>query len=351
MERIRVGIIGCGNIAVAHLNGYRNCANFAQVVALSDLNTTNAKKLREEFTLEADVYGDYHKMLKSKGVDVVDICLPIIAHSDAAIASAKAGKHILIEKPFANTLSEAKQIVKATDEARVTLMVAHDQRFRAQHLKMKQFIESGKIGRIVSARADINQNIEAILPQGHWHYSHRGALISIGIHMLDLLRYFVGNVKRISGFHTTAMMPMIGQKGVEGEEADDLGVAAFEFDNGALGTLVASYCAKAHPWHDSVILHGTAGGMHTIGGLHIKSEVDDSFAKLSKIETENEDVDDWRFRPSYSKEIEHFLKCLREGKEPLCSGHDNLYTMGAIEAIYKSSVSGKAVDVNALVEK
>lgn len=351
MERINVGIIGCGNIAVAHLNGYRRCAELGQVVALCDNNIVNANKLRTEFALKAEVYEDYLKMLECKDMDAVDICLPIMAHVDAAIAAAKARKHILIEKPFANTLVEAKRIVKAADEAKITLMVAHDQRFRDQHLKMKELIESEKIGRIVSARADINQNIEAVLPQGHWHYSHRGALISLGIHMLDLLRYFVGNVKRVSGFHAAAMMPMIGQKGAEGEEADDLGVAALEFEDGALGVLVASYCAKAHPWHDSVILHGTAGGMHTIGGLHLKSELDDSFRKFTKIETEKEDFGDWRLRPSYVKEVEHFLQCLRNGKEPLCSGHDNLYTMGTIEAIYQSGTTGQVIDVNALVEK
>ena len=347
---VRIGLIGCGSIAVAHLNGYRQCPELGRVVALCDAAASAAEQRRQEFELDAEHYSDYRAMLDEGDVDAVDICLPIMAHEEVAVAAAQAGKHIIIEKPLTNTLDQAKHVVKAADAADVTLMVAHNQRFRRRHMKMKDLIDAGKIGRIVSARAEINQNIQAILPHGHWHYYHRGALISIGIHMLDTLRYLVGNVKTVSGFRTTAMMPMGGQEGVEGEEADDLGVAALEFETGALGTLFASYCAKAHPWHDSVMLHGTRGGMHTVGGLHLMSEVDQAYRKLSRVEGDDAMVGDWRLGESYVREIEHFLRCLREGTEPMCSGRDNLLTMATIEAVYLSGATGRAVDVNSLIE-
>jgi predicted dehydrogenase len=291
-------------------------------------------------------------MLLNAEIDAVDICLPIMLHKPVIVDTVKAGKHVLVEKPMANTLEEAKQIVKLVKETGVTLMVAHQQRFSEQHSKMKELIESGKIGKIIYARADIYQNIRVVLPAGHWHYSHRGALISLGVHKLDMLRYFAGNIKRISGFHKTAMMPMVGQPGIKGEEADDLGVAAMEFENGALGTISASYCAVAHPWHDSIVLHGTQGCIHTIGGLYIKSEVDNSFRDFTKIKIaeDKRPLHDYlRLTSGYAGEIEHFLKCLLEGKEPLCSGQDNLYTMAAIEAIYLSGSTGRVVDVNSLI--
>ena len=350
MKQIRVGLIGCGSIAVAHLNGYRQFPELARVVALCDVDAATAEKRCEEFALDAEYYSDYHMMLDKAELDAVDICLPTVAHAEVAIATAKAGKHVLIEKPLANTLAQAKEVVAAADAAGITLMVAHNQRFRRQHMKMKQIIEDGKIGRIVSARAEINQNIKAILPDGHWHYYHRGALISIGIHMLDLLRYFVGNVKKVCGFWTTAMMPMVGQKGVEGEEADDLGVAALEFEGGALGTLSASYCSKAQWPGSAVFIHGTKGCIHTLGGLHLMSEVDEQYRHLSRIDVDDEAVSDWRLDPSYVREIEHFLRCLHEGREPICSGKDNLLTMAGIEAIYLSGATGRAIDVHSLRE-
>jgi predicted dehydrogenase len=350
-EPIRVGLIGCGGIAVAHLNGYSKRPDLGRVVALCDADEATARQRAEEYDLQAPVYADYRAMLERADVEAVDVCLPIMAHMDVCLAAVAAGRHILCEKPFTNTLAEARRVVAAAEEAGVTVMVAHNQRFRPRHLKMKQLADAGKIGRIVSARADINQNIQAILPDGHWHYHHRGALISLGVHMLDTLRYLVGDVKRVSGFFATEMMPMVGQAGVTGEEADDLGVAALEFESGALGTLAASYCARAHPWHDAIILHGTRGGMHTVGGLHLMSEVDDAFATMSPVETESEAAGDWRLGPSYCAEVEHFLHCIREGVEPMCSGRDNLRTMAVIEAVYRSGATGRTVDVGALLEE
>ena len=349
MTQTRIGIIGCGSIAVAHLNGYRHCPELARVVALCDANKASAEQRREEFGLDAEHYGDYDTMLDRADVDAVDICLPTTAHAAAAIAAANAGKHILVEKPLANTLREAKQAAAAADAAGVALMVAQNVRFRRQHLKMKELIDAGTIGRIVSARAEINQNIQAILPDGHWHYHHRGALISIGVHMLDLLRFLVGNVTRASGFCSTAMMPMVGQEGVEGEEADDLGVAALEFENRALGTLAASYCSKAQWPGSAVFIHGTHGAMHTVGGLHLMSDDDPDHKNLSRVDADDERVSDWRLGQSYVREVEHFLRCLSGGTEPMCSARDNLYTMAAIEAVYRSSATGRAVDVAALL--
>jgi len=349
-DRIRVGLIGCGSIAIAHLNGYRQCRELAQVVALCDTDASRAENVCKQFELDAKYYSDYHSMLEENDIDAVDVCLPIMAHEEVAVAAAECGKHIIVEKPLANTLAQAKRIVAAAEAAGVTLMVAHNQRFRPMHVKMKELLDAGKIGDIVSARAEINQNIQAILPDGHWHYYHRGALISIGVHMLDLLRYFVGDVRRVSGFWATAMMPMVGQQGVVGEEADDLAVAALEFENGALGTLAASYCSKAQWPSAAVFLHGTRGAMHTLGGLHLMSERDEAFKTLRKIQVQAEPVSDWRFDISYVREIRHFLECLRDGAEPMCSGRDNLFTMAAIEGIYQSGATGKTVEVERLLQ-
>jgi predicted dehydrogenase len=349
MEPLRVGLIGCGSISRVHLKGFSAHPELGRIVALCDVEESRARSRAEEFGLEVPVYTDAQGMLEQADIQGVDICLPIMAHEEVAVAAALAGKHILIEKPLTNTLQQAKRVVAAAEKAGVTLMVAHNQRFRRRHMMMKELVEAGKIGRIVSARADINQNIEAILPKGHWHYYHRGALISIGVHMLDTLRYLAGNVRRVSGFFATEMMPMVGEAGVTGEEADDLAVAGLEFDNGALGTLLASYCAKAHPWHDAIVLHGTKGCLHTVGGLHLIGEVEQRDPHLSRIEADNGETSDSELVQSYVGEVEHFLRCVAEGAEPICSGRDNLLTMAAIEAIYLSGATRQAVDVRALL--
>ncbi len=353
MKKIKVGLIGAGSISLAHLNGYREHSDLGEVVAICDKDASLMEQRKKEFSLNAESFADYQEMLLKSEVDAVDICLPIIQHKMVIMDAVNAGKHVLVEKPMTNTLEEAKEIINALKSTGVTLMVAHNQRFSEQHRRMKKLVDAGTIGEIVYASTNIYQDISAVLPDGHWHYSHRGALISLGVHKLDMLRYFAGNLKRISGFHKTAMKPMVGESGIKGEEADDLGVAALEFEKGALGTITASYCAIAHPWHDAIVLHGTEGCIHTIGGLYVKSTVDSAYSHFTRIELDEEKkmISDYRFTSGYTGEIEHFLNCLIEKKEPLCSGFDNLYTMAAIEAIYLSGSTGMVINVNELVEK
>ena len=130
MGPVHVGLIGCGGIAVAHLNGYSKCPDLGRVVALCDVDEANARQRAEEFGLDAQVYADCRAMLEQADIGAADICLPIVAHTDACLAAVAAGKHILCEKPFTNTLAEAKRVVAAAEAAGITLMVAHNQRFR-----------------------------------------------------------------------------------------------------------------------------------------------------------------------------------------------------------------------------
>jgi predicted dehydrogenase len=185
---IRVAVVGLGSIARAHLNGYRQLPELAKVTALCDVSEKAVQAAVAEFSLQgAEVFADLGDLCKRGKIDAVDICLPIKAHLDAILLSARAGKHILVEKPITLDLDEAKKGVRAAAENGVTLMVAQSQRFRPHHQKMKEIIP--RLGQIVCARADINQDLETILPPNHWHRDHRGCLLAIGVHALDALRY------------------------------------------------------------------------------------------------------------------------------------------------------------------
>jgi predicted dehydrogenase len=292
-----------------------------------------------EFSLhEVKVFSDVRRLCEDREIDAIDVCLPIRAHLDAVLAGAEAGKHILVEKPMTLNLDEAKKAVQAARQNRVTLMVAHDQRFRPRHQKMKELIP--RLGEIVCARADINQDLETILPPGHWHRDHRGALLAIGVHMLDLLRFLIGDVRRVSCFEKTRLVKMRG---------NDIAVAILEFECGALGTLVSTWASKGSPWHDSILVQGSRGACHTIGGLYLK----EGNSPFTCVYAENDTTDgkgEWRFRTSYREEIRHFLECIRDGNEPMTSGHDNLKTMAAIEAMFLSSKEGRPVEIGELLK-
>lgn len=332
---IRVGLVGAGSIARAHLNAYRQLPALAKVTAICDIDREAAKARMVEFSLQVDVCKDIESLCSREDIDAIDICLPIMAHLEAILASVEAGKHVLVEKPMTLNLDQAETTVRAAREHGVTLMVAQDQRFRPRHVKMKEFIP--RLGEIVCARADINQDLETILPPDHWHREHRGCLLAIGVHMLDLLRFLIGDVKRVSCFEKTRLIKMRG---------NDIAVATLEFECGALGTLVCTWASKGSPWHDSIIVQGSLGACHTIGGLFIK----EGNAPFVQVEVEDDTKGEWRFRSSYREEIRHFLECLRDGKIPMTSGEDNLKTMACIEAMFLSSKEERAVDVKELLE-
>jgi len=333
---IGVGVIGAGNIARAHLNAYSQLPTLAKVTALCDVDREAARARMAEFSLDVAWFTDVEALCGSEEIDAVDICLPIKAHVQAILAGARAGKHVLVEKPMTLNLDEAKTAVKAAKDSGATLMVAQDQRFRPKHVKMKELV--ARLGEIVCARADINQDLTTIWPAGHWHYEHRGALLAIGVHMLDLLRFLVGDVREVSCFERTRLIKMRG---------NDIAVAALEFECGALGTLVSTWASKGSPWHDSLIIQGSRGACHTVGGLFIK----EGNAPFARVEVEDDTKGEWRFRSSYREEIRHFLECIRDGKTPMTSGEDNLKTMAAIEAMFLSSKERRAVSVGEMVER
>jgi len=327
---VRIGVIGGGSIARAHLNAYNQLPELAEVTALCDVDPRAAESRRVEFSLDADLVTDLSELCGRGDVDAVDICLPIRVHLDAILAAAKTRKHVLVEKPMTLNLDEAKTAVRAARESGITLMVAHDQRFRPRHMIMKDLIP--RLGKIVCARADINQDAQSIFPPGHWHLEHRGSLLAIGVHVLDLLRYLLGDVKQVSCFERNRLVRMRG---------NDVAVAILEFDCGAVGTLMCTWASKGSPWHDSIILQGSLGACHTIGGLFIK----EGDAPFARVEVEDDTKGEWRFRSSYREEIRHFLECLRDGKTPMTCGEDNLKTMAAIEAMFLSSREDRAIRI------
>jgi len=331
---IRIGLIGGGSIARAHLNAYRQLPGLAKVTALCDLDTKAAEARLAEFSLEAAVLKGFAELCRRPDVDAVDICLPIKAHLDAILAAAKARKHVLVEKPMTLTLDEAKAAVRTSKESGITLMVAHDQRFRPVYATMKALMP--RLGKIVCARADINQDAEGIFAPGHWHLDHRGCLLAIGVHVLDLLRFLVGDVSQVSCFERNRLVRMRG---------NDVAVAILEFECGAVGTLMSTWASKGCPWHDSMIIQGSLGACHNIGGLFIK----EGGRPFERVEIEDEGKGEWRFRSSYREEIRHFLECLRDGRTPMTCGDDNLKTLATIEAMFLSSQEGRAVRVAELL--
>ena len=151
MERVRVGIVGCGFISNAHFLAYRNNPQ-AEVVAVADVNADSAKKFAATYGIKK-WYASVKDLLAEDDVDAISVCTPHFAHAEVVVAAAEMGKHVLVEKPFATTTADADKMIEAAKRSKVKLMVAFVNRFIPAFKEAKQLIEDGAIGKIVQLKS------------------------------------------------------------------------------------------------------------------------------------------------------------------------------------------------------
>jgi predicted dehydrogenase len=350
---LRIALIGAGNIASHHLPAYLEHRDRVRLVAVCDLDEAAAPRRAAEAGL-TQVYGDAERMLRDAAIDAVDICATPDQHAPLALAAIEAGKHVLVEKPFARTLAECRELVEAAERAGVTLMVAQNQRFLPTHQAARAVIASGELGEIRAARTDSIQHWAGFVGAGHWQYDGAraggGAVIGVGVHRLDLMRFLVGEVRRVSATVLTTSPQFVNG-------AEEYAAATLEFENGALGQAFATVSAFRTPWSELLLVFGERGTIHACpapGNMRSRAFVAsecrsdpvtgwaDQFHGFEPIDVAAEAL------PSESgqtNEILHFASCCLTGAEPLSSGRDNLGTVKLVEGIYESARTGVPVDL------
>ena len=248
MERLRIGIIGCGGIANGKHMPSLKAVDRADMVAFCDLVEERAVKAAKEYgTPDAKVYTDYKELLKDETIDVVHVCTPNRSHADITIDALHAGKHVMCEKPMAKTAADARRMVAAAKETGKKLTIGYQHRHKPASQYVKSCIERGDLGDIYYAKAF------AIRRRGtpNWgvflneYEQGGGPLIDIGTHALDVTLYLMNNYK-------PKMVVGTKYKGVEdpscgnpwGQCDHDMEDAAFGFivmENGATVTLEATW--------------------------------------------------------------------------------------------------------------
>jgi len=353
MPALKVALVGAGNIASHHLPAYQQFPAEVELVAVCDLDEELARKRADEVGVER-VYTDVETLLRDVACDALDICATPDEHAPIAFAAIEAGKHVLVEKPFALSLHDCRELIAAGEHAGVTLMVAQNQRFLPTHQAARALIASGELGEIRAVRTDSIQHWAGFTAAGHWQYDGAraggGAVISVAVHRLDLLRFLVGEVRRVSAVTKTASPQFVNG-------ADEYAALTLEFENGALGQAFATVSAFRTPWSESLLVFGEHGTIHAApapGNMRSRAfvaserrsapvvEWADQFQGFEPIDAEAEGL------PSESgqvNEILHFASCCANGAEPLSSGRDNLGTMTLIAAAYESARAGRPVEL------
>jgi len=316
MKPIKIGLIGCGGISNAHARGYHNLPDLFQVTATCDVVEGRATERGKQLGAR-EIYTDYEEMLKEADVDAVDICLPHDLHAEVSIAASEAGKHVIVEKPIAINLAEADSMIAASKKAGTLLMVALNERYDPAHERIKQMIDEGKLGRLLCIRIDHNQNVR--LPEGHWIRSRErlggGVLIGSGIHRVDLLRWFGGQVTQVANFQTNQAERMEGEVAV---------VMSALFESGCIGEVTAIWAVRKAPWYEGAWVYGTEGSVYRINGLFWDSP--DGYTKLDVPEAD-----------SFTEELRHFGQCILNDNTPLTSGEEALRSLEVVLAAYRSA--------------
>ncbi len=335
---LRVGIIGCGKIAHLHGEGYRAAPDLAEVVVCSDDWSIDAARQLAATFPNATAVGHWQAVVERDDIDVISVCMPHDDHLPIGLAGAAAGKHMLIEKPFALNLEQARQIVQASEQAGKVLMVGQNQRFMESHRRVKALLDQDAIGKLVAVRFDCNQFVSKMYGPDSWMFERArtggGMVISTAVHKLDLLRWFFGEITQVSSFQATTSLNYR-----EANPNEDVATILLEFENGMLGEGFYLFAAHKSPipttTSELTVIYGEEGIIHNVLGWHVYSpKIPQYSAGETKLDFPNEP-----YVGSVVTEIRHFLECIRDGKEPLTSGRDNLNTVATIDAIYRAAAN------------
>lgn len=237
MKTYKFGIIGCGMIANIHAKAIQKIPN-AVIAGIYDPAADSVQEFAAQY--QCRVYLSLEEMLADTGVDVINICTPSGVHAKQAIASARAGKHVIVEKPLAVNKEDAQAVVRVQRKTGVKICVISQLRFSCGVQALRDAVRQGKLGRIIMGSLSMRYYRSEEYYQkggwrGRWSSDGGGALMNQGIHGLDLLSYICGPVVSVRALYKTLFHNI---------EVEDTLCAVLEFKNGALGTVEASTAIK-----------------------------------------------------------------------------------------------------------
>ena len=349
---LKVALLGAGGITRSHLPAYLEHSYRVELVAICDMDEPRAVALAEEAGIDT-IYTDLDTMLREADIDAIDNCTFHPAHAPLSITAMEAGKHVLVEKPMAMSVQECEDMIAVADKTGRTLMIAQDLRYSPEAVCVKRLIDDGKLGDIHAGRTHLMQKFGV----GHDRYADAkqggGILMSVQIHHIDLLRYYMGNVKRVTAVCKSITDTMAN-------DAEDLVTAILEFESGAVGSVFAFpgdtpkdiVDGKRTRSDREYVVHGSAGTIHStpqtdrnmahFGEVLFAPLTGESAGEFTPVDTS--DAGTPSLKP-FVNQILHFEECIRTGAEPVSSGRDNIDTMKIIFAIWESSKTGKAVEL------
>ncbi len=331
---LRLAFAGAGYIINIHAKAAQN--NGVELAAVAEKFAEKAAPFAKKFRIQRQ-YETVEQMLAAGGVDALVIGTPNFLHAPQAIAALEAGMHVMVEKPMAMSAAEAEKMIEASAKSGAKLMVAHCWRFDEDVNWLKA--QTPKLGKIIRTKG---YGVHSNWGPGGW-FTHKalaggGALADMGIHALDTARYLLGDPKPVSVY------AKIGTFYKE-FDVDDTGVIIIEWDEGTTSYIESGWWQPHMDGPEAATqLYGTQG----FGQLF------PTLLELPNAEAQRVDMVKSGFKfprkehcpqSMYDAQMAYFLACIRENKTPVPGSAEGLVNMKVVEAAYKSSRTGKVVEI------
>lgn len=341
MQKIRVGIIGAGGIAQGkHLPGHLGVEG-VEIIAVCDIVEERAKSFAERNDIP-QIFTDYHELVAMDELDAVSVCTPNNLHAGPTIAALEAGKHVICEKPLAGNARDGQKMVDAAQKSGKVLQIGLQSRFEAGNRTLRKLVEAGEFGDIYYARAMAmrRRGVPSAPTFITKKISGGGPLIDIGVHILDVLLWVIGNPKPIRAFGSTALKfgnrddvpnPW-GSWDPEKFEVEDFAMGVIKFEGGLTVTLETAWASHTGNVGPTFFMGDKAGAT-----LHPPQIYTDKDGEMVDYEPE--------IITGEPGEFQSFHNAIREGLPSPVPAEQVLEVQKIFDAIYKSARTGHSAAI------
>jgi myo-inositol 2-dehydrogenase/D-chiro-inositol 1-dehydrogenase len=342
MATLKVGIVGAGFVADLHAAAFR-IVHDAEVAAVASPTPGKAKHFAQERGIP-QAFEDYRDLLAVRDIDLVTLCLPNDLHERVTLDAARAGKHVVCEKPLCRTLEEADRMIDACKQAGVLLLYAEELCFAPKYVRAKQLVDEGALGRAFL----VKQSEEHFGPHMAWFWdvnrSGGGVLLDMGCHSIEYARWVFGKppVKSVSATMGTYVH---GDK----TRGEDHSLCVVEYEGGRLGVAENSW-AKPGGVDDRCEIYGSGGFTRAdlLRGSSLLTYSESGYgyavekAGTTKGYTFTMYEEIWNY--GFPQELGHFVRCVQGKETPIETGEDGREVLKIIYAAYESAGTGRRID-------
>ena len=350
MAKIKIGIIGVGSIAEAHIEGYLKNPD-VQLYAFCDLNEKRLKEMGEKYGVTR-LFTDKNDLLALDEIDAVSICTWNSEHAPCSIAALQAGKHVLCEKPMTVNRADAIKMKEAAEKSGKLLMIGFVRRFGNDCDILRDFAGKDYFGDFYYTKATyLRRNGNPGGWFGDKSRSGGGPLIDLGVHVIDFVRFVMGNPRPVSVYGVT-YQKLFDRKNIKTPknylssgasdqdicDVEDLASALIRFDNGATLSVEASFSLNIKKPEGKIEFFGTKGGACLNPELEIYTEINDYLADVT-LDAKTA----LSFDGLFANEINHYVSCIKGETQCISTADDGIVIMEILDAIYESAKTGHEV--------